>query len=49
MKRYETPVFMMLDKNQQLTSPQNEWFQPLFENMDFNEQWRKLEEIINSR
>jgi hypothetical protein len=49
MKKHETPVFIMLDKNQPLPSHQKEWFQPLFENMDFKEQWEKLESIINNK
>lgn len=42
------PIFQMRECECKKDA-QHEWFQPLFTGMDFNEQWKKLEELFKSK
>ena len=46
--RKTQPIFQMRECECKQNA-QHEWFQPLFTGMDFNEQWKKLEELFKSK
>jgi hypothetical protein len=41
----ENPIFKMMSREESIVN--NEWFFPLYKDMDFSTQWEKLEELFN--
>ena len=48
-KLYEFPIFAMTTKEDSLNSNNDFWFQPLFKGLEFDEQWKLLQKLLNNR
>ena len=42
-KKHEHPVFQMMSPNESLNKEKHGWFEPLFFNMEFEDQWNEIE------
>lgn len=45
-KKCEKPIFKMMSLED---SAKNQWFHSLFKGLTFDQQWEKLEELLNNK